>query len=184
MTKPAWFYERQAQEAQAREDYYRNNPPTAPTGAVVQRGATTTLYYRSLTQSDGVNPLIYKVNVLDDLLAEVTAAELGLNTTLGVDEIGLRLRGSGVKPTKLHYYQGAATPTRTNTPWGTSNIKYYDGPIRSAPFSQASGTFSAQDLRTRFDALFGGGGSKLALLGARNGRAWIEFETAPVSYVS
>lgn len=182
MAIPAWKLEKQLAEARAREEYYANTARPNPTGPVNQRGETTTLYYRSLIFGDGVEPFIYQVDVVNDLLTDLTAADLGLNATLGVNETALRLRGSGVKPSKIHYYRGLETPARNDTPWGSQTIKYYDGPIRSAPFSQASGAFGAQDLRARFDGFFGGGGSKRNLLGPRNGRAWLEFETASVAY--
>jgi len=184
MAKSSWYYERQATTAKAREDYYRNNPPAPPAGAIEQRGETSTLYYRSLLQFNGLDPLIYRVDVRDETLALVPATDLGLLTTLGAGETALRLRGSGVKPTKIHWYQGAATPTRSTTPWGSSVSRYYADNIYSAPFSQAVGVFSAKDLAEAFDGLFGAGGSRLALLGPANGRAWIEFEQAPISYLT
>lgn len=182
--KPAWFYQRKATAAEAREDYLRNNPPAPPTGAIEQRGASTDLFYRSLTLTDGTNPLIFQVSVPDDTLQLLSATQLGLLEALGVDDVALRLRGSGIKPSRVHWYAGAATPTRSRTAWGTSVVKYYDDRVYSAPFSQRVGTFSAQDLRTNFDALFAPGGTERALLGARNGRAWLDLEASPMAYTT
>ena len=182
--KPAWYYQRKATAAQAREDYLEANPPAPPDGTIDQRGASTDLFYRSLTMTDGTNPLIFQVSVLEATLQLVDATQLGLLETLGVDEVALRMRGSGIKPSRVHWYEGATTPTRSRTPWGTSVAKYYEGSVYSAPFSQRVGVFSAQDLRANFDALFGPGGSERALLGTRNGRAWLELESSPMAYTS
>lgn len=181
--KPAWYYQRQATISEARATYFANKTPTAP-GPIQERGAATDLYYRSLTLTDGTNPLIFRVSVLNDTLALMTAADLGLVETLGAGEIALRLRGSGIKPTKIHWYEGAATPVRTNTPWGSSVSRYYDNAGKShfsAPFSERVGVFTAAALRENFETLFGVGGLKRNLLGLKHGRAWMELEQAPVS---
>lgn len=182
--KPAYLLARQAQIAQAREDYLRTNPPSASTGAIESRGASTTLYYRSLALTDGTNPLIFDVNVFNDTLALIPAADLGLMETLGVGEISLRLRGSGVKPTRIHWFEGASTPVPSVTPWGSRVVRYYDNTGQShfsAPFSERTGAFTASALRENFLELFGVGGPRRGLLGLKNGRAWMELERAPIS---
>lgn len=92
--KPAWYYERQKEEAEKREAYYRNRqaPPTGTT--VKSRGASTDLFYRSLTQRLEAEPIIYRVGVTNDTLSRLTAAEAGLKNTLADGEIALRLRGT------------------------------------------------------------------------------------------
>jgi hypothetical protein len=188
--KPAWFYQRKATAAEAREDYLRNNPPAPPTGAIDQRGASREAFYRSLLLMDGNNnPLIFQVTVPDDALLVIgnntdPAAGLtavGLKAALDPGEAALRLRGSGVKPTRIHWYEGATTPTRESTPWGTRFAKYYEDRVYSLPFSEASGVFNAHALRTSFTQMFGSGGSKRSLLGTKNGRAWLDYESAPIS---
>lgn len=186
--KPSWYYEKQAQEAQAREQYFLNRPAPPDGTAVVSRGSSTDLFYRSLLQKDagGTDPVIYKVSVYDDNLAIVSATEAGLMTALGTGEVAQRLRGSGVKPTKVHWYKGATTPVRMKSEWNTSWTKYYDTSggrsHYSTPFSKASGAFTAADLQTQFNALFGEGGSKRTLaLGTQNGRAYLEYERVPLS---
>lgn len=187
--KQPWYYTRQATIAQARQTYFANKTPSAP-GPIQQRGASQTLFYRSLALRLGANPAIFRVNVPDSTIALVTAAELGLKVELDTTESALSIRGTGVKPSKIHWYKGEATPVRTTTPWGSSVSRYYDDAgdqsHYSAPFSQASGAFTAADLFDDFEAIFGTGtGNKRAtLLGTRNGRAWLELERAPMSFMT
>lgn len=186
--RPAWYYQRQATEAQARATFLQNRtaPPAGTT--IEQRGASTDLFYRSLLQRAGTDALIYKVSVLNSTLALVSAAQAGLMTTLASGEIALRVRGSGVKPTKLHWYKGDGTPTRQRSQWGTSWTRYYDSTAGqshfSIPFSKATGIFDGGDLQDAFEALFGASGSRRALLGASNGRAYVTFEQVSSSYQS
>ncbi|MBD2425260.1 hypothetical protein [Phormidium sp. FACHB-1136] len=187
--KQPWYYTRQATIAQARQAYFANKGPSTP-GPIEQRGASTTLYYRSLALRVGAEPMIFSVNVSESTLALVTAAELGLKTTLGAGEAALRLRGTGIKPSRVHWYKGETTPVRTSTPWGSSVSRYYENSggqsHYSAPFSQASGAFTAADLFDDFEAIFGTveGSKRAALLGTKNGRAWLELERAPMSFMT
>ena len=183
--KKAWYYERQAQQATARDNYYRDRVPPESSD-IESRGASTDLYYRSLIQIEGTDHVIYTVSVPNTTLAKVTASEAGLMTALGTDDVALRLRGSGMKPTKLHWYKGATTATRRRTAWNTSVARYYDTESGrshySIPFSRATGVFNADDLKDAFVALVGPSGSKkTTLLGAVNGRAYIEWERVTVS---
>lgn len=180
--KPAWYYTRQAQEATARANYFANRVPSADT-TVNSRGASTTLYYRSMLLTDGTDPLIFSVNVLNSTLAAVPAAQAGLLTVLGAGDFALPMRGSGVKPTMARWYKGAATPTAKNTAWGTRRIQYYDasdGSHKSIPISRATGTITPAEIQTAFNTIFNGG-NKTALLGTQNGRAFLEFERTPFS---
>ncbi|UBF28326.1 hypothetical protein K9N68_10845 [Kovacikia minuta CCNUW1] len=183
--KPAWYYERKATAATARAQYYANRQPPATGTAIQSRGAATDVFYRSLLQKFGTNPAVYRIAVDNDTLSKVTATEAGLKTTLASDEVPLRIRGSGVKPTRVHWFAGDPTPTVQRTAWNTKWVRYYstagDQSHYSVPFSKASGTVTPDDLQDAFDGLFGAGGSKRALLGAANGRAYLEFERAPVS---
>jgi hypothetical protein len=186
--KQPWYYTRQATIAQARQTYFASRGPTAP-GPIIQRGASQTLYYRSLALRAGTEPTIFVVNVSSDTLAKVTAAELGLKAALASGESALRIRGTGIKPSRVHWYEGVSAPVRTSTPWGSSVSRYYEksGTAQShfsAPFSQTTGVFTANDLFQDFEALFGGGGAKRGLLGTKNGRAWLELEQAPMSFMS
>lgn len=183
--RPAWYYERQAQQAQARADYYRNRTPPAEDTTIESRGAMTDVFYRSLTQVGSTDHLIYSTAVPAATLTLVSAAEAGLMTALGTGETASRLRGSGVRPTKLHWYRGRATAIRRRTAWNTSVSVYYDDTSGqshySIPFSKASGPFSPDDLKDAFMALFGPSGTKRSLMGAVNGRAYIEWERSTVS---
>lgn len=187
--RPSWYYERQATIANAREAYRRSNPPTPPT-TVRGRGPTTDVWYRSLALVDGTEHRVFKTAVDNDTLSIVTAANAGLATTAPVDTAIFPLRGSGLTPTKLFWQRGIATPTRVRTPWGSSYIKYYEGNntdnIRthySMPFSKATGPFSAADLRAAFNTIMSGGG-RTTMLGAENGRAYLQLERAPISAMS
>lgn len=143
------------------------------------------VYYRSMIQVGDTDHLIYATSVPSATLQLVSAAEAGLLTTLGVGETAARLRGSGVKPTKIHWYRGRATPIRRRTAWNTSVSVYYDDTSGrshySMPFSKTTGLFTADDVKDAFNAMFGPGGTKRSLLGAANGRAHIEWERVTVS---
>ncbi|MBD0268567.1 MAG: hypothetical protein ICV77_09765 [Cyanobacteria bacterium Co-bin8] len=184
-TKTAAYYRRQADIAEAREAYYRTARPV-PTGTVVQsRGGATDLYYRSLNLIEDTEPLIFRVPVLNSTLQRMTAAELGLLSNLTAGDNALRVRGSGLSPTKVHWFQGDATPTRQRTEWGSNWTKYYNETggrsHYSAPFSAATGQITGSSLVARFNGLFGPAGSKRALLGTANGRAWLEMEQVAIA---
>jgi hypothetical protein len=177
--RPSWYYQRQQQEAAAREAY-RASYAGPPQGTTIEsRGTATTAYYRSLLLQDGTDPLIFSTSVPAATLALLPATDAGLLLTLGTTDVSQRLRGSGVKPTKVSWYQGDPTPRYESSPWNTRYARYYSaGTHKSSPFSKATGTLEANDLRTRFNTLFGEGGTRRSLLGAINGRASITFERA------
>ena len=176
-----WYYERQAAEAQRRADYFRNRTPPAEDSSINTRGATTDLFYRSLIQKEGTDHLTYQVSVPNSTLTLLPATDAGLLTDIG-NAVSQRIRGSGLKPTKVHWYKGRATPIRRSSAWNTRVSVYHEaGSHKSIPFSDAAGEFTAKDLQTRFETLFGTGGSRRTLLGSANGRAYITWETASVS---
>ena len=180
--RPSWYYERQAAEAQRREDFLRTYAGPAQGTTVQSRGPTTTLYYRSLVQKVGSERLLYAVNVDNDTLTQVPAVDAGLLTAPGAGQVGLRLKGSGVKPSRIHWYRGDSAPQYVTSRYGTRYVRnYVAGSNRSIPFSVATGDFSADDLNDQFQILFGSGGTRRALLGASNGRAYVELERAPIS---
>lgn len=183
--KKAWYYERQAAQATARENYFRNRTAPQEETAIESRGAQTELYYRSLIQIEGTDHLIYTVQVPNANLNLLGASEAGLKTTLASTETALRLRGSGMKPTRIRWYRGSTNPVRKRTAWGTLSARYYDSAggrsHYSVPFSKATGVFTADDLKDAFNTLFGPGGTKRSLLGAANGRAYIDWEKVTVS---
>lgn len=184
MAKPSWYYQRQAEQAQARENFFRNRVPPEST-TIESKGPQTTVFYRSLLLLNGTDHLIYRTSVDNTTLGLVTAAEAGLLTTLGTGDVAAPMKGSGVRPTRIQWYRGSTTPTRRRTDWGTSVARYYDttgGRSHfSVPFSRATGVFNADDLIDQFNALFGPSGSKRTLLGGANGRAAIKWERAVVS---
>lgn len=181
--RPSWYYSRQAADAQRREDYFRNRTPPTEDRNIESRGASTDLYYRSLIQIEGTEHLIYATAVRNSTLAIVTAAQAGLMTALPADAVANRLRNSGLKPTKIHWYRGRTDPIVRTTEWQTSvSIYHAEGSHRSMPFSRATGNFDANDLKQAFEALFGAGGTvRTTALGTVNGRAHITWETVSVS---
>jgi len=183
--KKAWYYERQAAQATARENYYKNRVPPEEDATITTRGAMTEVFYRSLIQLSGTNHIIYKVSVPTSILSSVSAADAGLKTTLESTETALRLKGSGVRPTKIKWYRGSANPVRKRTAWNTMSARYYDTTGArshfSIPFSRATGNFGPDDLSDAFIGLFGPSGTKRSLLGTANGRAYIEWEKVTVS---
>lgn len=183
--RPAWHYRRQAQRAEARETFLANYEGPPVDAAVQQRGPTTPVFYRSMTLVGGAEHTAFTTSVDNDTLTQVTAAEAGLLETLPAGETSNRLRGSGVKPTRVHWYRGEATPNRETSRWGTRWTRYYTaGSHRSIPFSRPSGLFTPDDLRDQFVVLFGPTGTKRALLGATNGRAQITFEVANLGFTT
>ncbi len=185
--KPAWYYKQQMEQAEARENYFKNRPAPVPPATVNDRGPSTTLFYRSLLLKNGTDPVIFRVNVLNATVGQsgkLGVADVGLLETLPANTMAFPTRGSGINPTKVYWQKGDTTPTRQTTDWGTKWTRYYDptpGSSGSSPFSKASGTFDAGDLQTAFNGLFGANGTKRSLLGTENGRAWLEYERMPVS---
>lgn len=177
-----WYYERQAAEAERRANYFRTRTPPTEDRTINSRGATTDLYYRSLIQMEGTDHLNYSVSVPNATLTLLPATDAGLLTTLPSGETSQRLRGSGLKPTKIHWYKGRATPIRRPSAWQTSVAVYHeDNSHKSIPFSRATGNFDANDIKTAFNGLFGAGGTRRTLLGTTNGRAYLSWEKVSVS---
>lgn len=183
--KKAWFYERQAQQAQARENFYKNRTPPEEDQSITSRGAMTDVYYRSMILLEGTDHLIFSTSVPNSTTQLLTAAEAGLLTVLPANSTASRMRGSGLRPTRVKWYKGSTNPVRKRTDWNTSVARYYDNAggrsHYSLPFSRATGVFNADDVRDQFNTLFGPGGSKRGLLGAANGRAYIDWERVTTS---
>jgi hypothetical protein len=187
--RPAWYYQRQAQEAQARENYYTNRQYQANQGAVRQRPETVTRFYRSMTQFDGSEHKVFQVT-LSQPSHEAAGGDsgLGLLTTAPTGLTIQSLRGTRIKPSTVKWYRGTGTPTRKTTAWNTQYIKYYsdsDGPGGSqshyqAPISKATGSFNAQDIQSAFRAMFEGSAGE-GRLGTENGSARLELERAPIT---
>lgn len=185
------YYERQAEEAKKRETFLRTLVPRPAGTTVVQRGATTTGLYRSMLIKQGSSPAIFELDVLTAALTAVGGLEAcGLLSAMPAATAGttaqgtpLRVRGSGMKPSRAHWYKGN-TPTVQTSRWGTNWTKYYAPKShQSVPISDATGTLVAvADVQARFDLIFKDAAQKVELLGAKNGRAYLEFER--ISYSS
>lgn len=127
--------------------------------------------------------LPYKVEVDNDSLSKVPAASVGLlatntttvNTTLAKSTKRL------LSPSRASWYNGAATPAVVTTAYNTSWIRYYDPATGTAqshfsvPISKASGSFTAADIFTAYNSIFGGA-QKTALLGIKNGSSELKLE--------
>ena len=191
------YYERQAEEAKKRETYFRTRPPKPAATAIVQKGATVSALYRSMLIKQDGKPAIFEVSMLQQSLEDaggrdacgLLAAMPAAATGESAQNTPLRVRGSGMKPTRAHWYKGTTTPTVQQSKWGTNWAKYYDNKShKSVPMSDATGTAVApDDIRTLFDAIFtrpGEGGvigPNTTLLGTKNGRAYLEFERVSLS---
>lgn len=175
--KPAWYYERQAQEATARANYYRNRVPSVDT--TVKSRQTTSAFYRSLLNKNGTEHLFFKVAPANAAVGLISIAQAGLLTTLPVNTVAQNMRGSGLKPSKISWYKGDATPVAERTPYNTRWIRYYSTAGTqshfSVPFSRAAAEFDAQDLITAYQTIFTGGGRD-TLLGTVNGRSQLFLE--------
>ncbi len=185
--RPAWYYQRQADQAEARANYFRNRQPPPEGQAVQSRGPAVTAYYRSLLVKDGTEHRVFSTSVYQDTITRLPLADAGLLTTLPAGTSARPLRKSGVRPTKIHWYSGNANATVVRTQWNSAWVRYYDATGRShfsIPFSEATGAFGPEQLTDQFELLFGTGGSRRALIGAQNGRAYIEFERASISALS
>lgn len=181
--KPAWYLERQLQEAQARENYYKTYVP--PESGEVQQREKSTAYYKSLNLKSGANHLLFKVEVGTASLSAIGGiAAVGLLDTPPENTVPLPARNN-IKPSRISWYAGKATPTVGRTAWNTRKVTYYDKvgdqSHFSVPVSDAGATFTSQDLVSKFNALFGPSGSKRSLLGAKNGRAWLDLEEYTIS---
>lgn len=192
--KPAWYYERQAAEAERRADYFRTKTPSTST-TVRSRGAATGFYYRSLTKKVGTDHIKFAVNVIDSTIALVTADEAGLltageyNALTGAAKVSFNLRGSGVKPSKATWYKGATTPVAKVTAWNTRYIQYAEADTdtkithRSIPLCVKTAEFDAGGVAAVFKNIFEGS-KKPTLLGTENGRAQFTLERSPSSVQS
>lgn len=193
--KTANYYKKKAQEAEARETYYRNRPARPRGGdAVIQKNLTSFIYRSMLlkwtnTAGDQTSNdhLPFRIDVSARVISKVTnAANLGL---LGVDtntvntSIARPIRGSGIRPSQANWYNGTGTPVPVKTAWNSSWTRYYDSAQGnaqshfSAPLSVAAGGFGPVDIEAKFKALFAGN-NKTAYLGASNGRAELKLEYA------
>lgn len=191
------YYERQAEEAKKRETYFRTRPPKPEATTIVQKGATVTALYRSMLIRQDGKPAIFEATVLKQSLEDAGGKDAcGLLSAMPTAAAGateqntpLRMRGSGMKPTRAHWYKGTTTPTVQRSKWDTNWSKYYEPKShKSVPMSDATGTTVApDDIRVLFDAIFtrpgtdGIVGPNTTLLGTKNGRAYLEFERVSLS---
>lgn len=190
--KPAWYYARQAEEAEAREAYFRTRPAPTPPATVSQR-ATAIAYYRTLNIKRGNDSVIFPVQVdvaARTLIAAAPAAAytaaglLAAEPTTGTEIVLDRPRG--FFPSKASWYAGLAAPIRDATPYNTRWTKYYATTGTGAdarshysmPISVAAGEVTPTGVQAAFNAIFknADGTPKTAVLGTKNGRASLQLE--------
>lgn len=186
--KSAAYYKRQAQEAEARDTFFRNKPATTrPNGSAVNQKNLGQAFYNSLFIKEGTDHVQFRVSVDTVALGKVG----------GVNGVGLTTAGTAGKlilpvknillPTLAQWYSGTATPTVKITAWGSVSTKYYDtvgtgAEARShysVPLSSTGATFELSDIVTKFNTLFqgaAGASGNVTLLGAKNGRASLRLE--------
>lgn len=187
-------YEKKAADAKARENYYRTRPARPKAGNTLTAKDATTLIYRSLFlifttvpgDDTSKDHLPFKVEAGNKALAKVPANTVGLS---GINATGINIslarpiRGSGIKPSKINWYNGAANPTIRTTAYGTKWAQYYDNAEGEAqsnfslPVCRAAGSFGIADIVTSFKTIFSDA-NKTGLLGAKNGRAELDLEYA------
>lgn len=186
--KPAWEYEKLAAERKRREDYLKNKPRS--TNAVVQGRKEVTRYYRSVLLKTGAGEHdLFRVRVDE---AALTLLGAGRTPSLGLLEtepvgptapVAQRLRGSGLKVSRIHWYKGQQTPSASTTPWGTRVARYYDRQGSrshySAPISKSSGAIAISDIMDAFKTITNT--NTADLLGVENGRAWLDLETVAIA---
>ena len=173
-----------AREAARRQATIAANRPYRP------RGDQTEAFYRSMLRFRGADRLIYGVSVDANTLGAggiLSLADAGLMTGSATGGIFVgSIRGSGIKPTKVSWYFGDATPTVERTAWGSRWIKRYDVSTanqshRSTPFSEVTGDVDVTALTTRFQSLFGPTGTKKGLALGAKGQATLTFERGNIS---
>ncbi len=186
--KPAWMLERQLAAAKAREQYYLTYVP--PESGTVEQRDKTTLFYRSLNLKDATAHKVFTVKVDNFAIGASgvgSADAAGLLTAAPTGTSPLSVVNN-VKPSRIFWYQGKATPTVGKTAWNTRKVTYYDTTNGrshfSVPVSEPTGEFDASDLIARFQLLFGPSGTKKGLLGTKNGRAWLELEQFTTAFGS
>lgn len=186
--KPAWYYDRQAKEAAARETYFRNKPRTTrAAGTAIAQKDTVTRFYRSLFLLDGTEHRQFRVDVDSSALTKIGGETIAGLTAVGeAGKLILSVR-ENLKPTRATWYSGKASPTVAVTAWGSVWTKYYDttgtgADARSSysmPLSSVAATFDSKDIITKFNGIFqaaAGTGGNTTLLGAKNGRASLSLE--------
>lgn len=179
--KRAWYYQRKADAMERREQILRNRQPQEKPYA--PRPERIEALYKSITQfntpsSGSPSSLVFRVTRPN--VGGLTAADLGLaDLTSGTTAPSIRV--SPIYPTTARWYEGTATPTRQTTQWGTKWIRYYESAQggaqshHSSPISATGNAVTAREQIATFTALFSGE-KKTALLGAKNGRAYLVLE--------
>jgi hypothetical protein len=195
--KPAYYYERKATEAKARENYYRTRAPRPRAGTTVTQKNLETFVYRSLflkfttgaNDATGTDHIPFKVSVGQGSLGKLgggvaAAAKVGLLTTGSpgaLGELARPIRGSHIHPSMIRWSHGTATPVLRTTQYNTTWVQYYDNAAGEAqsnfsvPISKATGDFFPQDIVTTFKTIFSDA-AKAGLIGAKNGRAELDLE--------
>jgi hypothetical protein len=173
-----------AREAARRQATIDANRPYRP------RGDQTAAFYRSMLRVDGTDRIVYGVSIDAETVGAgglLTLADAGLMAgSSGTGNIYAgSIKGSGVRPTRVAWYYGDATPTVVRTSWGSRWIKKYDISTgnqshRSTPFSEVTGDIDVTTLKTRFLTLFGPTGSKRTSALGEKGKATLTFERGSI----
>lgn len=189
--KTSAYYNQKAAQAKARENYYATRAPRPRAGNTVKERNNKTMIYRSLfdfwttvpgdTASNDHFP--YKVEVDNDALTKVTATAAGLleTNTTSVNTSLAKSAKNIIHPSRATWYSGTGTPVVVTTAYNSSWVRYYDSAAGGAqshfsiPLSKASGSFTAADIFSAYNTIFGGA-QKTTLLGAKNGSSELKLE--------
>ncbi|WKT80722.1 hypothetical protein QYC27_10540 [Thermosynechococcus sp. PP45] len=179
--KRAWYYQRKADAAERREQALRNRQPSEKPYAPLENRKEAVYASCLLTKAGSNNSrssLVFKVKYPE--VGGLTAVKLGLFEVSEYKEAP-SVRKSAIYPTTVRWYQGTATPTRKRTQWGTSWIQYYENAQGgnqshySSPISAKQSHVTPAEQIATFNSIFEGA-DKQALLGGKNGRAYLIME--------
>lgn len=179
--KRAWYYQRKADAAERREQFLRNRQPTEKPYTQRQDrkdGVYASSVLTRVSADKTKTSLVFKVKYPE--VGGLTTAKLGLFEVTDYKEAP-SVRKSSIYPTTVRWYQGIATPTRKRTQWGTAWIQYYENAQGgaqshySSPISAKQPLVTPSDQIAQFSQVFEGS-EKQALLGGKNGRAYLIME--------
>lgn len=140
MARPAWYYQRQAEYATARETYYRTRQPNSNTNVIAR--PTTKLGYRCLLLRVGTNVPIIKLPTSDRAITFFQASRLNLLETIpDAAENRVIPKPYGFRPSMVSAMRGTGTPRAVRAFNGTGRrmVRYtpagIDGSTEQAYYS-------------------------------------------------
>ncbi len=162
MARPAWYYQRQAEYATARETYYRNRQPNASTTVVAR--PTTKLTYKCLLLRVGTSVPLVKLPCSDKAITFFQASRLNLIETVAEADVGRVIpKPYGFSPSKVSAMKGTGSPRAVRAFNGTGRrmVRYTPAGIDntteqayySAPIADDNATPTVAGVRAAFKTL-------------------------------